>query len=110
MNRQDFTAFIQHPQTLTGGMKDDLRGLTERFSYSSSVQVLYAFLLHSANDHEFNFQLKKAAAYSTSRKKLKELIGSLTAPEKGKLDHQPIRESIKGDNESSEPLLIISQY
>ena len=27
-----------------------------------------------ANDHEVNFQLKKAAAYSTSRKKLKELI------------------------------------
>ena len=108
MNRQDFTAFIQHPQSLTGGMKDDLRGLTERFAYSSSIQVLYTFLLHAANDHEFNFQLKKAAAYSTSRKKLKELIGSLTAPGKVKLDHQPIRESIQGDNESSEPLLIIS--
>jgi hypothetical protein len=109
MNRQDFTAYIQHPQTLTSGMKEDLLGLAERFSYCSSVQVLYMFLLHRVNDHEFNFQLRKAAAYSSSRKKLKELIGSITTPEKVKLDQQPLTESIQSDIESVEPVVIISQ-
>ncbi|MGA3012650.1 MAG: hypothetical protein ABSD71_01315 [Bacteroidales bacterium] len=39
---------------------------------------------------------------------MKELIGSLNTPEKIKLDHQHIAESIKSDNESYGPLLIIS--
>jgi hypothetical protein len=74
MNRQDFTAYIQHPDTLDPEMKDDFRGLADRFSYCSSIQVLYTFLLRATNDHEVNFQLKKAAACATSRKKLKEMM------------------------------------
>jgi len=81
MNRQDFTGYIQHPHTLDPGMKDDLRNLADRYSYCSSIQVLYTFLLHAANDHEVNFQLKKAAAYATSRKKLKELMENITIRE-----------------------------
>jgi len=74
MNRQDFTGYIQHPQSLEPGMKEDLRILADRYSFSSSIQVLYTFLLQVTNDHEVNFQLKKAAAYTTCRKKLKELM------------------------------------
>jgi hypothetical protein len=59
------------------GMKEDFRSLADRFSYCSSLQVLYTFLLHTSNDHEVNFQLKKAAAYATSRKKLKEMMEEL---------------------------------
>jgi hypothetical protein len=81
MNRQDFTAYIQHPHTIDRGIKDDLRGLAERFPFCSSIQVLYTFLLHAANDHEVNFQLKKATAYVSSRKKLKELIKNTTTLE-----------------------------
>ncbi len=81
MNRQDFTGYIQHPQTLNPGMKDDIRKLADRYSYCSSIQVLYTFLLHAANDHEINFQLKKAAAFAPSRKKLKELMEKITIPE-----------------------------
>jgi hypothetical protein len=77
MNRQNFTGYIQHPHTLDPGMKDDLRNLADRYSYCSSIQVLYTFLLHETNDHEVNFQLKKAAAYATSRKKLKELMENI---------------------------------
>ena len=74
MNRQDFTVFIQHPDVLDKGKKDDLRQLTEDFSYCSTIQVLYSIVLQTTNDHEVNSQLKKTAAYATSRKKLKELI------------------------------------
>jgi hypothetical protein len=81
MNRQDFTGFIQHPHTIDPGLKDDFRNLADHYSYCSSIQVLYTFLLHAANDHEVNFQLKKAAAYATSRKKLKELMENITIRE-----------------------------
>ena len=81
MNRQDFTGFIQHPHTIDPGLKDDLRNLAGHYSYCSSIQVLYTFLLYKANDHEVNFQLKKAAAYATSRKKLKELMENITIRE-----------------------------
>jgi len=78
MNRQDFTGYIQHPHTLDPGLKNDLHNLSDHYSYCSSIQVLYTFLLHAANDHEVNFQLKKAAAYATSRKKLKELMEDIS--------------------------------
>jgi hypothetical protein len=78
MNRQDFTGYIQHPRSLSPGMKDDLHNLADRYSYCSSIQVLYSLLLHAANDHEVNFQVKRAAAYATSRKRLKDLMESIT--------------------------------
>jgi len=81
MNRQDFTGFIQHPLTIDPGLKDDLRNLADHYSYCSSIQVLYTFLLYKANDHEVNLQLKKAAAYATSRKKLKELMENISIRE-----------------------------
>ncbi len=93
MNRQDFTGYIQHPHTLDPGMKDDLRNLADRYSYCSSIQVLYTFLLHAANDHEVNFQLKKAAAYATSRKKLKELMEKITILETIAVDSHKVIEN-----------------
>jgi hypothetical protein len=80
MNRQDFTGYLQHPHSLEPAMKEDLRKLAESYSYCSPIQVLYTYLLQAANDHEANLQLKKAAAYTTSRRKLKELIESSLAP------------------------------
>ncbi|MCX6245143.1 MAG: hypothetical protein NTU98_10615 [Bacteroidetes bacterium] len=80
MNRQDFTNYIHDPRMLDRGLKEDLRDLAGRYPYSSSVQVLYALLLYSGNDHEFAQQLKKSAAYATSRKKLKELIDAFQVP------------------------------
>src|SRR5271157_4464180 len=108
MNRQDFTAYIQHPYTINRLMKDDLRSLVERFSYCSSIQVLYTYLLNAANDHEINFQLKKAAAYASSRKKLKELIGSITNLESSPLIERPLPENLVYPI-SNEPEIIVYQ-
>ena len=88
MNQQDFTGFVKHPQSLVPGMKEDLRDLADRYSYSSSIQVLYSLLLQAVNDHEVNSQLKKAAAFATSRKKLKELMELITILEP---TEQPVR-------------------
>jgi hypothetical protein len=74
MNRQDFTGYLHHPQRLNREVREDLQNLAERYPYCSSIQVLYTLLLHAGNDLEFNQQLKKSAAYATSRKKLKELL------------------------------------
>jgi hypothetical protein len=102
MNRQDFTAYIQHPHTLNREMKDDFRNLADRFSYCSSIQVLYTFLLHAANDHEVNFQLKKAAAFATSRKKLKELMEDFgsSQPAVGSLQSEVFESRGKGPSEA----------
>ncbi len=96
MNRQDFTGYIKHPQSLGPGMKDDLRDLAGRYSYCSSIQVLYTLLLQVSNDHEVNLQLKKAAAFATSRKKLKELVEKIGIPE-------PIEPAISQPVSSREP-------
>ncbi len=108
MNRQDFTAFIQHPQTVGRLTKDDLRDLVERFSYCSSIQILYTCLLNAANDHEINFQLKKAAAYASSRKRLKELIGSTTTLESTPFIERRFPEKLLPPI-SNEPEIIVSQ-
>jgi hypothetical protein len=98
MNRQDFTGYIQHPDTLGQAMKDDLHNLADRYSYCSSIQVLYTFLLQATNDHEVNFQLKKTAAYATSRKKLKELMEKITIPGPEKpLISQPVKQDEPGN-------------
>jgi hypothetical protein len=77
MNRRDFTGYIHHPQMLDISVKEDFRALAERYPYCSSIQVLYTLLLQAGNDHEFSLQLKKSAAYASSRKKLKELLETI---------------------------------
>jgi len=98
MNGQDFTGYIKRPQSLDPGMKDDLQSLADRYSYCSSIQVLYAILLHAADDHEVNFQLKKAAAFATSRKKLKELMAQVTVarPDEHVIS-QPVSSFVPGE-------------
>jgi len=92
MNRQDFTGYIRHPETLHPGMKEDLHKLADLYTYCASIQVLYTYLLHSANDHEVNLQLKRAAAYAISRKKLKEMMENTPILEKEMMEKTPIIE------------------
>jgi hypothetical protein len=108
MNRQDFTGYIQHPHSLGPGMKEDLRDLADRYSYCSSIQVLYTLFLNAANDHEVNYQLKKAAAYATSRKKLKELMEPVSLPGSVPVASLNSTESFPAVAGTSEPEVIIS--
>jgi hypothetical protein len=96
MNRQDFTGLIQHPQHIDPRIREDLKSLADRYSYCSSLQILYSFLLKTTGDHEINYQIKKAAAYATSRKKLKELLADATT------SPLPIREKLMTPPSTSE--------
>ncbi|MCX6247074.1 MAG: hypothetical protein NTW10_05020 [Bacteroidetes bacterium] len=109
MNRQEFTGYIQHPHSLHPGIKEELHTLAERYPYASSVQVLYTLILQVVNDHEVNFQLKKSAAYATSRKRLKELVEKIMIPEPEKVAvslaqqvAEPVKASATGKDELME--------
>ena len=93
MNRQDFTGYLLQPHTLKPEMKNDLRSLANQYSYCSSIQILYALLLQSANDHEVNFQVKKASAYAPDRKRLKEILEARVIPNNELENHQPVGNS-----------------
>jgi hypothetical protein len=89
VNRGEFIGYIHHPQMLDQRFKNDLSTLADCYSYCSSIQILYTFLLHVSNDHEVNFQLKKAAAYTSSRRKLKELLEDSSSREYSSPNPQP---------------------
>ena len=73
MNRLNFLSLLHNTQ----GNEDPLALLQEivqKFPYCQTSQVLFAFQLYRKNDLDFNAQLKKAAAYTSSRKILKRLF------------------------------------
>jgi hypothetical protein len=108
MNRQEFTGYIQRPHSLHPGIKEELHNLAERYPYASSVQVLYTLILQLVNDHEVNFQLKKSAAYATSRKRLKELVEKIMIPEPEKVavsQVQPVDEPVKAPATGKDELM-----
>ena len=51
-----------------------LSEIAASFPYCQATQVLLAYALYKANDHTFPAQLKKAAAFVSSRRKLKMLF------------------------------------
>ena len=74
MTIPEFLNHIKHPETLLPEDTAILKGLVDRFPYCTSTQVLLAFRLLKENDLDFPIQLKKVAAYASSRKKLKQLF------------------------------------
>jgi hypothetical protein len=73
MNRLDFLSLIRDPVGYDGSV-DTLQEMVHRFPYCQSCQVLFAIHLYRQNDLDFSKQLKKAAAYTSSRRKLKRLL------------------------------------
>lgn len=83
MTAQEFLNHIKHPETLEVQDTVSLRDLADRFPYCTAFQVLLAYRLFRDNDHDFPNQLKKVAAYASSRKKLKQLFDEFQSlPEK----------------------------
>jgi hypothetical protein len=70
MNRPDFIHLLQHPKSDIAEI-GPLEELVQRFPYCQASQVLLAYQLFRKNDLGFNAQLRKAAAYTSSRTKLK---------------------------------------
>ena len=74
MNRDNFIAFLRHPDKINKGNLETFRELSRKYPYCASIQVLLAYGLFVENDLDFNLQLKRAAASISSRKKLKQLF------------------------------------
>ena len=71
MNRFDYIKLLHHPFSITAESMQQLEKIVESYPYCQSGQVLYAYALFKSNDHAFTGQLRKAAAFVPSRKKLK---------------------------------------
>lgn len=74
MNRQQFSAFVKNPGLADSQSLKALEELVKRYPCCQSGQILYTYNLFKENDLQYPLQLKKAAAYSGDRKKLKELF------------------------------------
>jgi hypothetical protein len=92
MNRLDFIKLLHKPDSVNVESSKLLEELVESYPYCQATQVLYAFALYKINDHAFITQLKKAAASTSSRKKLKMLFETaITSGEDG-FDIEPPEE------------------
>jgi hypothetical protein len=83
MNRFDFIRLLHKPYTLNSDSSAQLLKTVKSYPYCQAVQVLYAYALYKSDDPAFNPQLKKAAAFITSRKKLKMFFENAIIPEEG---------------------------
>lgn len=74
MNRQQFATFVKNPGLADSQSLKLLEELVKRYPCCQSGQMLYTYNLFKENNLQYPEQLKKAAAYSGDRKKLKELF------------------------------------
>ena len=74
MNRSDFIKLLHKPCNVNEDSRSQLSAIAESYPYCQATQVLLAYALYKSEDHTFTVQLKKAAAYITSRKNLKKLF------------------------------------
>lgn len=81
MNRQQFSEFVKNPDLTSIQSLKMLEELVKRYPYCQTGQLLFTYNLFRENDLQYHVQLKKAAAYSGDRKKLKEML-SPSRPDK----------------------------
>jgi len=74
MDRQQFLNFMQYPEKLNGLSVAMLADVVKQFPYCQTAQLLYLKNLNIHKSIHYNHQLKVAAAYSSDRKKLYELV------------------------------------
>lgn len=96
MNRQQFSDFVKNPGKTNAQSLKMLEDLVRRYPYCQSGQLLYTYNLFREENLQYPLQLKKAAAYASDRKILKELIDSA----KNKVTRPALPDSI-----TTEPLV-----
>lgn len=74
MNRAQFISFLANPAQLPPDSSALLGKVIEEFPYFQSARLLYVKNLHDQNSIHYSSQLKVAAAYTSDRKVLYELI------------------------------------
>jgi len=87
MNKQQFSNYIQHPETLDESSIAGLNELLEEFPYCPSAHILLTLNYFNEKDIRYDASLKLTAVYAGSRRVLKDHIDSLS--ESGVPAHLP---------------------
>jgi len=74
MNRQQFSEYVKNPGSVNTQSLKAFEELVMRYPYCQTGQILFTLNLFGEDDLQSHSQLKKAAAYASDRRKLKELI------------------------------------
>ena len=92
MNLELFNGFLNSPAMLNGQSLPLLTELVKEYPYFQTAQILLAKNLHNEKNIRYNAQLKIAAAYSTDRKKLYELIKGIAEVEEKVIEPIAVKE------------------
>ncbi len=103
MNLEQFNSFLNSPATLNAQSLPLLTDLVKEYPYFQTAQILLAKNLHNEKNIRYNAHLKIAAAYSTDRKKLYELINGIAQVEEKMI--QPVIKEEKKEIPQERPLL-----
>lgn len=76
MKTGNFISYLSNPSSLHSISTIDINNLIEQFPYCQTAQILNAIHLNITENITYDDQLKKAAIYSSDRKKLFNLINS----------------------------------
>lgn len=94
MNRNQFIAFMNNPEQLSGTDSAMLAELLKNFPYFQTAHLLYAKSLHNQNSIHYNNQLKVTATYATDRKVLYRLITNKYVPEPQIAEKEVVQEIV----------------
>jgi hypothetical protein len=98
MKPRDVIGFLIDPDSMNKANSMELKELIRKYPYCASFQVLYAYSLFREKDLDFHLQLRKAAAFSSSRKKLKSIFGDAGKKEAIPEEKVPVADDQGGGN------------
>ncbi|MBI3512332.1 MAG: hypothetical protein HY064_16850 [Bacteroidetes bacterium] len=102
MNLQQMIQWMNDPVSLGKDAGAELDAVLQQFPYFQTAHLLYIKSLHNENNFLYNNQLRVAAAYSTNRKVLYELITKKAAAE---VEEKVIAEEKKIEKEIPKEIL-----
>ena len=77
MNKDEYTKYLQTPDTLDGKSVDDLVGLINEFPYCQSTRILLTLNLFKQKDIRYDSELKTTAIYVSKRGLLRKHLDRL---------------------------------
>ena len=77
MNRKQFYQWMDDPSSLDANSLPDLQQLAIDYPYFQTARMLYLFNLKKLQDYRSDQELRRVAAYSADRKRLREWLGIL---------------------------------
>jgi len=103
MNKDEFTKYLQSPETLDIKSVNDLEGLIKEFPYCQSTRILLTLNLFKEKDIRYDSELKTTAVYVSNRGLLRKHLDRLNI-ESSKV-FLPDEEGVKStDSKQSEKL------